>query len=228
MIRRIKILNKEVSINTLSEADESVFEEIFTDREYNIIDDDIKAAQSLIVDIGAHIGCFSIYVSTLNTNVKILAFEPSEANYKLLKENIYLNNAKNIQPKNLAVGGKEEIRVLNINNDSHNHSFYNSENKISDKKIQTTTLQKILRNHEKVDVVKLDCEGAEFEILRNLTEEDFAKIKIVYIEFHEFDDSMRREELKSILEKNGFQTRISQSRYDRRFGFILAKQNKTA
>lgn len=226
MERRTKIQNKEVIIKTISDADNSVFEEIFTDREYNILDEKIKDAASLIVDIGAHIGCFSVYASILNPKTKILAFEPDENNYKLLKENLQLNNAKNVQSKNLAVTSKEEVRIINVSEDSHNHSFYNTENKISERKIQTTTLQKILKNDARVDVVKIDCEGSEFEILRNLSEEDFEKIKTIYIEFHEFDESMRRSELKTILEKNGFQTRISESRYDKRFGFILAENRK--
>ncbi len=226
MIKRAKILNKEVSVNVISDADNSVFEEIFIDRDYNIVDDKIKNAKSLIIDIGAHIGCFSIYTATLNPDVKILAFEPDENNYKLLKENLLLNHSKNVQPKNLAVAGKEEVRTLNISGDSHNHSFYNTENKVSEKKIQTTTIQKILRNHPKVDLIKIDCEGAEFEILRNLTEEEFSKTESIYIEFHEFEEGMNRSELKSVLEKNGFQVRISESRYDRRFGFIFAKNKK--
>jgi len=226
MIKRTKILNKEVSINVISDADNSVFEEIFIDRDYNIVDDKIKNAKSLIIDVGAHIGCFSIYTAILNPDVKILAFEPDENNYKLLKENLLLNHSKNVQPKNLAVAGKEEVRTLNINGDSHNHSFYNAENKISERKIQTTTIQKILKNHAKVDLIKIDCEGAEFEILRNLTEEEFSKTESIYIEFHEFEERMNRSELKSILEKNGFQVRISESRYDRRFGFIFAENKK--
>jgi len=226
MIKKIKLLNKEVSINVISDADNSVFEEIFRDRDYNVLDDKIKSAKSLIIDVGAHIGCFSIYVAVLNPNIRVLAFEPDENNYKLLKENLQLNTTKNIQPKNLAVAGKEEIRTLNISEDSHNHSFYNAEKKVGEKKIQTTTIQKILKNHPKVDLIKIDCEGAEFEILRNLTEEEFLKIGSIYIEFHEFNEGMNRLELKSILEKNGFQTRISASRYDGRFGFIFAENKK--
>lgn len=226
MIKRAKILNKGILINAISDADSSVFEEIFTDREYNILDDKIKNAKSLIVDIGAHIGCFSVYAATLNSNAKILAFEPDEGNYKLLKENLHLNNVKNVQPKNVAVTAEEGTRTINISKDSHNHSFYNAENKLSEKKVQTTTLRKILKNDAHADLLKIDCEGAEFEILRNLSEEDFKKVRTIYIEFHEFDDSMNRLELKMILEKNGFQTRISQSRYDDRFGFILAETKK--
>lgn len=233
MIHKFKLAGKEISINLDSEADLSVFEEVFKDGDYKILDEKIKNAKTLIIDIGAHIGCFCVYAAVLNPSVKILVFEPDERNFKLLKENLKLNGIRNVEAKNLAVSSKEGIRILNLSQDSPNHSFFDLKTKLSEKKVQTTTLSKILNKTAHIaytapicDLIKMDCEGAEFEILQNLPSEDFALIRSIYIEYHEYSSDLNKNILRSALEKNGFRTAISPSRYDNRFGFILAEQVK--
>lgn len=226
MIHKFKLSNQEISIALDSEADLSVFEEVFKDGDYKILDEKIKNAKNLIIDVGAHIGCFAVYAAVSNPKVKILAFEPDERNFKFLKENLKLNRIKNVEAKNLAVSSKEEVRTLNLSKDSHNHSFFDLESKAFEKKVQTTTLSKILNKNQITDLIKMDCEGAEFEILQNLQPEDFLKIKSIYIEYHEYSSDLNKNSIRSTLEKNGFRTSLSPSRYDDRFGFILAEQIK--
>ena len=222
-------MNKEFTLNkthltlTLnSDADDSVFNEIFTERGYSILDPIIRKATAPIIDIGAHIGLFSIYAHVLNPKVQILAFEPEPNNYKLLKENLKQNRIQNVTTKSLAVTSKAEQVTLNLSPDSHNHSIIlPSENAL---KVESTTLDRIITqtSQRKCDLVKMDCEGAEFEIIASASPETFACTQAIYIEYHEYTPEMRRDSLKSILEKHGFKTQVSQSHYDRRMGFILA------
>ena len=94
---------RKLKVNLRSDADQSVFEEIFKDCDYRILDEVIKNASDAIIDVGAHIGLFSLYASVLNPDVPIFAFEPDIDNFLLLKENLKLNNVKNVKAKNLAV-----------------------------------------------------------------------------------------------------------------------------
>jgi hypothetical protein len=84
--RRIKtkFQGKELFLALDSEADESVYEEIFVDRDYRLLDEYFKKAK-LIVDIGAHIGLFSLYASVMAPAAKIISYEPEESNYAKLK-----------------------------------------------------------------------------------------------------------------------------------------------
>jgi len=263
MIKEIKFNNRTIKAILNSDADESVFHEIFTERDYQKIEPQIKDARSLIVDIGAHIGLFSLYASALNPNVKILSYEPEEENFKNLKENLKQNRAQNVTAKNLAVAGEEGTTTLYISEDSHNHSLdqnakgirSSQPNRSDDdspaeddarplsntdfasstrqpstshaanqlaRKVQTTTLDKILRHYTACDLIKMDCEGAEFEIIAKTQPETFNKIKRFFIEYHEYTEGNSAQTIKQILEKNHFKVQIIPSRYDKRMGMIDA------
>ena len=51
-----------------------------------------------VVDIGAHIGYFTIYAAKKATRGKILSFEPSRESFKVLKNNLKINNIQNFTP----------------------------------------------------------------------------------------------------------------------------------
>lgn len=240
MVKEIKFNGRKFSILISSDADESVFHEIFTERDYQKIEPQIKNARALIVDIGAHIGLFSLYASALNQNVKILSYEPEEENFKNLKENLKQNHIQNVTAKNLAVAGKEGIATLYISEDSHNHSLdknakgirpganscsrhsTGNDNCFLGRKVQATTLDKILSTHAVCDLVKMDCEGAEFEIVSSAQPETLKKVKRFFIEYHEYTEGNSAQTIKRILEKNNFKVQITPSRYDKRMGMIDA------
>lgn len=224
-MKEVKFGNKWLSFILNSEADKSVFYEIFEAREYGILDEIIKNAKNPILDLGAHIGLFSLYASALNSTVEILAFEPEERNFQILKENFRLNKIQNVLAKNLAVASNEGEIGFNLSEDSHNHSLIELENSVAKKKVQATTLEKIfLKNRiEKCSLVKMDIEGAEFDILQVLSPEIFKKIQNIYIEYHEYTSNMNPQRLIQILQKNNFKTQLKKSSYDKRFGFIFAR-----
>ena len=72
---------------------------------YTPFDDSIKQGD-VIVDIGAHIGSFSIFAATKFRDTIVYAYEPAPENFKLLKENIKLNKLNNIVPYNQGIAGK--------------------------------------------------------------------------------------------------------------------------
>ena len=226
MKKELTFNKKSLVLTLLSDADNSVFNEIFTEREYSLLDPIIQKATSGIIDIGAHIGLFSIYARTLNQNVPIFAFEPEPENYKLLKENLKQNRVQGITAKSLAVSAKIGSITLNISPDSHNHSIILPSPSEKILQVQSTTLERTLsqyfQNQQRCDLIKMDCEGAEFEIIATTPPETFAKINAFYIEYHEYTPEMRKDSIKSTLQKHGFKTQIHQSHYDRRMGFILA------
>ena len=225
-MKQVKFGNRLLNVNLNSEADKSVFYEIFEARDYKILDEIMKNAKWPILDLGAHIGLFSLYASVLNPLVKILTFEPEENNFGSLKKNFKLNKINNVIAKNVAVSSKEGEVVLNLSEDSHNHSLVQVDDYfIGEKKVQCTTLEKIFEKNrvEKCTLIKMDVEGAEFDILENLPSEIFSKIQNFYIEYHEYSSEMNPQKLIQILQKNGFKVQSKKSSYDKRFGFIFAR-----
>lgn len=222
MIREVKVFGKELKVHLETDADLSVFEEIFRDRDYKIVDDIVKKSE-VIIDVGAHLGFFALYCSFLNPLARVFSFEPEERNYQLLKENLRENRVKNVVSKNLAVSDVVGEVELNLAEDSHNHSLILSGGG-EKKRVFATTLQTICNKFavEVCGLVKLDCEGAEFKILENLDEKTFKKIKSFVIEYHEYFPEMKKEKLVDILKKQGYKVQIFPSHYDKRMGMILA------
>jgi FkbM family methyltransferase len=75
------------------------------------------------------------------------------------------------------------------------------------------SLERIME-HEGIEVVnylKLDCEGSEFEVLRNTSGACWSRIERAAIEYHEFGRDRRVAELVTILERNGFEVEVNQS-----------------
>ncbi|HTV29657.1 MAG TPA: FkbM family methyltransferase [Xanthobacteraceae bacterium] len=75
------------------------------------------------------------------------------------------------------------------------------------------SLERIMDGHgiEVVNYLKLDCEGSEFEVLRNVSGACWSRIERAAIEYHEFGRDRRVAELVTILEGNGFEVEVHQS-----------------
>lgn len=228
MFKNLKIFGRNLDLNLPDEAAFWVYEEIFEDRWYRVIDDVLKGA-SVILDVGAHIGFFVIYARLLNARAKVFAYEPLETNFSVMKENLKRNGFSDVACKNVAVCASFGMREIYVNEDSHNHSFYLVPVSGEKKKVNILSIVSILEKLRKegilnIDLVKLDCEGSEFEILQSLKIEHFVRIRCFYIEFHEYEEGMERQKLVKILQSAGYKVKIWPSKFDERMGFILAKR----
>lgn len=120
------------------------------------------------VDVGANIGYFSLIAGRLVGNGgKVFAFEPDEDNFKLLERNIEENNYKNITAVKKAVSNS--VGTARFYLDSENlcaHSLNKKENN-NFVEVETTTLSDFLED-SKVDVIKIDVEGAEQSVFNGM------------------------------------------------------------
>lgn len=137
-----------------------------------------------MIDIGAHVGMVSIYTALQHPEINILAYEPVPETYEYLLRNIKANNATNITPHNLAVTGDgQPVRIaVNLQSNSGGSSAYvttEPETILA----QSTTLNRILQHHniERCRLLKLDAEGAEYDIL---TAAPINRIDYLRGEFH--------------------------------------------
>jgi FkbM family methyltransferase len=205
-------------------ADQSVINEIFVQRDYQPIEEIIKNAKSTILDIGAHMGAFTVYVRGLNSKVPIICFEPELGNYKLLRETLAKNSIKaNLKLVNSAVAGETDTRQLCVSDDTHSHSLIGSCERIQ--KVTALSLYEVFRKYGigKCDLVKMDCERAEFEIIDKAPKEVFDSINALFIEYHLDSDGERKLQLmKTKLGGLGYKVVDSPSRYDKNLGFIFA------
>ncbi len=223
MIRNIKFKGQNLSFDLPTEADQSVFDEIFRDNEYRDIEGLIVKAKNPILDLGAHKGFFSIYASILNTNnAQIYAFEAAEENFLEAKKNLKENHIKNVKIKNLAIWTEDTEKEFYFSEDSHNHSFYGEG---EGKKLRCTCLESIFKKNrlEKVDLIKMDLEGAEFAIIENASLDLLKKIKTIFIEYHLDVNRDGLNILKKKLQAAAFKVEQKKSAYSRELGYLIAK-----
>jgi FkbM family methyltransferase len=219
----INFNNYKYQIKLRSQADKSIIKEIFELREYKEVEAIIKSAHEPIIDAGSQAGFFVLYCRALNPEVKILALEPDEDNLELLNQHLEINNLKNVEVIPTALAGKSGLRDFFISTDSHNHSLFKvlvpKINRVS--KVKVWGLDDLLKEQgiEKVALLKLDIEGAEYEVLGNFV--NWEKIKNIALEYHDFGD-FKHQELEKILTENGFKVKVRSSKFDQNLGFIFA------
>jgi FkbM family methyltransferase len=157
---------------------------IFCRREYGPIQHG-----GIVIDIGANIGLFSIYAAQ-NGAKKVYAFEPNHQAYLTLCKSIEANGLGDIiKPFNLAVSSKDNDTLL-IPRISSPYNSTKELSEVSDQRdfeeVKTISLPSILASNNivNVDLLKMDCEGAEYDILYNLSDDHFSKIRSIRLEHH--------------------------------------------
>ena len=124
-----------------------------------------------LLDCGSNYGFYSFYVASLSSHNQVLAFEASPKTFNTFKENLELNNFKNISYRNLAIdeiSGKSISFYESLNDweSSATHNNFNN-NKITI--VETTTIDKELSNKNLSNfsvMIKLDIEGNEFNAIQ--------------------------------------------------------------
>lgn len=162
--------------------------------DYNFDSIDFKYGD-VVIDIGGNIGMVSIYLAKKYPFLKIYAFEPVKQNYENFLKNIELNNINEdiIKVFNLAITkDRRDVILTSPFNNSGASNIYNhfrgSGNIISnnDISIKSITFDDIFSNNNisKCKLLKIDCEGAEYEILYSANVENLKNCEYMRAEFH--------------------------------------------
>ena len=184
----------------------------------HIVDTDLINDNSIIIDAGANVGHFIEKMRTL-TKAKIYVIECSSYNYKVLCEKQY----ENIKMYRSALVGTKVDKVTlteyaglpkgdghprfnqwcNIY-DTHSERFTDDPLvKVVKYDVDAITLGELIEENDiqSIDYLKMDVEGAEYEIIQNLTQKDADIIKQISMEPH---DPEKNAEMVERLESLGF------------------------
>lgn len=130
------------------------------------------AKDEILLDIGAHIGKYSL-TTARNVGAKgvIVAVEPHPVNFKALQKNIELNNLKNVVALNIAAWNADCKLNLFIGDIAGHHSAKVNRG-LGFVKVNARAMDDVVRelNLPKINWIKIDVEGAEFEVLCGLSE----------------------------------------------------------
>ncbi|WP_273446926.1 FkbM family methyltransferase [Neolewinella agarilytica] len=167
----------------------SVAKAIFRGREY--ADYFPFYEEATVVDIGAHFGYFALFAAgNLAPSAKIFAVEAEESNVGVLKANVTTNNCQNISIHHLAMAGESGERTLHRSRAENNSLLQNYallDGRSAGVPVRAVSLGAFMEQNglDRIDFLKMDCEGAEYEILLNADKELLSKIETISMEFHD-------------------------------------------
>lgn len=144
--------------------------------------------QDVVIDVGAHVGLVSIYLAKRWPFLQIYAFEPHPANYANCADNLLLNNVTNVSLLARAVtfdGRPIMLRVARSNTGGAT-AVFNVGRADTVGPIASLTLEevfdRVLAPAQRCRLLKIDCEGMEYEILPSPVLE---RVDFFAAEFHE-------------------------------------------
>ncbi len=192
-----------------SQSDATMLMETWGMRYYTPPSHDV-GPDDTVVDIGGHIGSFTLYAAT-RTKETVLAFEPFPESFSLLQENVRRNRLKNVILEQKAVfsrTGKMDLHLYDGPHSGSNSLFHRNTGRKM--RIQTITLDDAFRKHRiaKVDFMKIDCEGAEYDILFSLPKATLRKIRRISMEYHDAINEHNHAELMRFFAENGYRARL--------------------
>jgi FkbM family methyltransferase len=218
-----------LTIHLRDEADESVLAEIFRLREYRRAEETIQMAKGTIIDVGAHSGLFTLYAKSLNASVPVIAIEPEKGNIALFKKHMAENNTAGVTLVEGALGGAYAKQHLFVTDDSHNHHLLDvGDENTATEVVQVYTLTHLIEKSstEKIALIKMDIEGGEYDVLAGATDEDYAHVQAIIMEYHDSKERNHKE-LEQTLREHGFGVQTFPSHFDRTMGFLWATNKRT-
>jgi len=170
----------------------------FEDEEYKFID----VKNKHVIDIGAYVGDTSIYFISRGANT-VYAIEPHPGAYEELLENIKLNEfCHKITPLNMGIGANESYITINIDTKQAPKAlFHNS--KEDGVRVKVDTLTNIIEKYNiPTEVLKMDCEGCEYDIILK-DYNSISNFEQIAFEYHAYNTGISVNKLLDVL-KHGY------------------------
>ncbi len=136
----------------------------------------------IVLDIGANIGIYSLYAA--KAGARVIAFEPEEENFALLQRNVV--EWPTIEAVHMAVADENGLRKLSV-------PFRCSTGQWSllqegeGQNVHCISFHDIVQRWAllHIDILKMDIEGAEYQLLQSMSQSDLAKVRRIFLEFHD-------------------------------------------
>ncbi len=129
---------------------------------------------AVIIDIGAHIGLFSVIAAQVAGKAgKVYAFEPAPATFALLQKTVVINHDEQVIETFQKAVGKENGKIIFFVSDgqadnSNSLVNYKNDRPMHGIDVAVTTIDNFVqeKNIRKLDFIKIDVEGAEYDTLQ--------------------------------------------------------------
>jgi FkbM family methyltransferase len=183
-----------------------ILSEIFYEKIYN--NDFICVAENDIVfDIGFNYGFFTLDALTYKPK-KVIGFEPNPKLVKLFNQ----LEIESVELNQIAVSNKVGSAIFYENNFSGKSSIHNdinSDTSSNSYQVKICSFNDMAEQYDVIDYLKVDCEGAEYEIFESIPKEFLTnRIRKIALEFHHNINDIKVVNLISKIKECGFETKI--------------------
>lgn len=229
-IKWLELRRKGLKIGVGSKMEAWSVKETLIDRFYTKLGSEVQS-DWVVVDIGAAIGEFTIEAALQLTDGIVHAFEPNPGSINILRQNIRANNLSRVETYNLGVWSEQgEIPLHFLNNEPlqavSGDSQSSSLQAVKETSIPVITLEQVVEEKvgRKIDLMKLDCEGAEYQIFLNQDAKIFKKIDRIIMEFHDLDEQRNHRVLVKLFEELGYKVSLHDNRVHQNLGYLYAER----
>jgi FkbM family methyltransferase len=160
----------------------------------------LSTVTGTVVDAGAHVGLFSVRASRYAR--KVIALEPNPLNFSILQLNIARNAAANIFPLPAALWTSEGEAAFYEGGFSHDGSI--AWKRPSSRMVRTMSLEQLIDRHGHIGLLKVDIEGAEFEVLMSAPDHVLKQVDLIVAEL-DLTPGRDEHELRRRLETIGYE-----------------------
>jgi FkbM family methyltransferase len=185
-----------------------------------------------VIDLGANVGLFSLYMLKKHNCKRIYAVEPTKKAFSQLSNS--LSDERNASVHKLAIHnfeGTSKIKSVEDNStisgfidDVHPYTHHN----MNEEEVDVVTLSRFMNDHnlDHVDLIKIDIEGCEYDVIDSLSDFDILKSDRYLIEYH-WAKTKNIKKMVDRLKFLGFNILNTEDpTFDNDLGFFFAYKNK--
>ena len=228
----IRLLQNDLRFYTRGAMDIWTIKETFVDRFYEKYGSPIQNGWT-VVDIGAGIGDFSILSAFGFPDNMVFAYEPTPESFQYLEKNLVANKISNVKPNKQAVWSVSGDIYINTDHNEPgqftSRPIENSSASQSFLKVPSITLEDLFKSAsiDTINLLKLDCEGAEYSILFHTPDYIFRLIERIVLEYHDSIVEFNHQDLISFLESRGYSVSSYPNYVHSHLGYLYAlRQDK--
>lgn len=173
----------------IDDSDIRVFKQIFVDNEYDSLN--LPEAAETIVDLGANIGLSALFFLKKYPDARIVAVEPDAVNFEIMKKNLdrFSKSIEFLQAAIWPTDGEVSLVEEDVNHSSLGAWGYRTEAQsenasVSVKSVSIPTIKQQY-NMDFIDILKVDIEGAEYELFEKDYESWIDRVGMIVIETHD-------------------------------------------
>ena len=173
--------HKPIDLSWLQSSSPEVYREVIAHNGYKV--DTENLSNRTVIDIGANVGMFSILASNLGAK-SVIAVEPVTDTFGTLTTNVQQANFTNIKLlKNVVSDRTGDIAKIGVTQKSGHNSLYNLSEQVES--VETISINDLIIQTKANNIfLKIDCEGAEYDILLGASQEAMDNVTDVVIEIH--------------------------------------------